>query len=98
MSFVKICNYVKTVITFERDKSIILIEAFQDCYISFNEDNLHSLLFITSALGASFSSLLRRPLVFERWGYTKANDFLHFVVILTYFYFQTRTTEARDEK
>ena len=62
MSFVKICNYVKTVITFERDKSIILIEAFQDCYLSyFNDRNLHSLLFITSALGASFSSLLGRP-------------------------------------
>ena len=51
----------KIVIKFERDKSIILIEAFQDCYISsFDEGNLHSLLFITSALGASFSSLLRR--------------------------------------
>ena len=44
--FVRICNYVKTVITFEGDKSIILIEAFQDRYISsFNERNLH-LLFI----------------------------------------------------
>ena len=62
VSFVKICNYGKTVIRFEQDKSITLIEAFQDCYISsFNEGNLHSLLFITSALGASFSSLLRRP-------------------------------------
>ena len=28
VSFVKICNYVKIVITFERDKLIILIEAF----------------------------------------------------------------------
>ena len=27
VSFVKICNYVKTVITFERDKSVILIAA-----------------------------------------------------------------------
>ena len=62
VSFVKICNYVKTVITFEPDKSITLIETLQDCYISsFNEGNLHSLLFITSAYGASFSSLLRRP-------------------------------------
>ena len=34
VSFVKICNYVETVITFERDKSITLIKAFQDCYIS----------------------------------------------------------------
>ena len=56
------CNYVKTVITFERDKSITSIEAFRDCYISsLNKENLHSLLLITSALGASFSSLLRRP-------------------------------------
>ena len=63
LSFVKICTYVKLhVITFERDKSIILIEAFRDCHISsFTEGNLHSLLFITSALEASFSSLLRRP-------------------------------------
>ena len=59
------------VITFERDKSVILIKAFQDCYItSFNEGNLHSLLFITSALGASFSSYCVDPLVFDRWGYT----------------------------
>ena len=55
------CPLLKSVITFERDQSIILIEAFQDCYISsFNEGNLHSLLLITSALGASFSLLLRR--------------------------------------
>ena len=60
---VRICNYVKTVIAFERDKSIILIEAFQDCCISsFNEGNVHSLLFITSSLGASFSLLLRRQM------------------------------------
>ena len=58
----KSVNYVETVITFERDKSITLTEAFQDCYISsFNEGNLHSLSFITSVLGASFWSLLRRP-------------------------------------
>ena len=56
------CPLLKSVITFERDKSVTLIEAFKNCYISsFSEGNLHSLLFITSALGASFSSLLRRP-------------------------------------
>ena len=56
------CPLLKSVITFERDKSIISIEAFQDCYVSlFNEGNLHSLFFITSALGASFLSLLRKP-------------------------------------
>ena len=63
LSFVKICTYVELhVVTFERDKSIILIEAFRDCHISsFTEGNLHSLLFITSALGSSFSSLVCRP-------------------------------------
>ena len=36
------CPLLKSVITLERDKSVILIEAFQDCYISsFNEGNLH---------------------------------------------------------
>ena len=66
MSFVKICNYVKAVITFERDKSIISIEAFQNCYISsFNEGNLHSLLFITSAFGEAFRGHCVDP-VFDR--------------------------------
>ena len=41
------CPLLKSVITlklitFERDKSITSIEAFQDCYMSsFNEENLH---------------------------------------------------------
>ena len=66
MSFVNICNYVKIVNTFERDKSVTLIEAFKNCYISsFSEGNLHSLLFITSSLGAL-------PLVFDRWSCTYA--------------------------
>ena len=70
MSFVKICNCVKTVIAFEEDQSVILIEAFQDCYISsFNEGNLHSLLFVISAFGASFSRYCVDPLVFDGWGF-----------------------------
>ena len=37
------CPLLKSVITFERDKSIILTGAFQDCYISsFNEGNSSS--------------------------------------------------------
>ena len=89
ISFVKICNYVKIVITFERHKSIILNKAFQDCYISsFNEGNFNSLLFITSALGASFSSLLRRPSrlltdgATRRLSYSPLGDFQQLLILL----------------
>ena len=64
------CPLLKSVIAFEEDQSVILIEAFQDCYISsFNEDNLHSLLFVISAFGASFSCYCVDPLVFDGWGF-----------------------------
>ena len=45
------------------------------CSNIFNEGNLHSLLFVISALGASFSPLLRSPSRLWQMGYTQASRF-----------------------
>ena len=62
------CPLLKSVITFERDKSIILIEAFQDCYISsFNEGNLHLFYCLSlPLLEQAFRRYCVDPLVFDR--------------------------------
>ena len=58
----KIYNESSQVLIDSQDKLKRKAEAFQDHYIlSFNEGNLHSLLFVISTLGANFSPLVRRP-------------------------------------
>ena len=67
-----------------QDKLKHKIEAFNDYHtLSFDEGDLHSVLFVIPALEASFSPLMRGPLVSsdaDRWGYAEAKNLVLFHV------------------
>ena len=61
-----ILHLIITILVDPQDKLKHTTEAFQDCHIyiyilSFNEDKIHSLLVVISALEVNFWQLLLRP-------------------------------------